>query len=63
MSFLDAPIARCEAQRTIVLTDQTQQQCAREHDCAPGTACPLCGWFADEPDPGATAQAAVQSTD
>ena len=48
MTFLDSPIARCEAMRTMVLTDQTQSQCAREHDCPPGTVCPLCGWFVDE---------------
>ncbi|MCB1926507.1 MAG: hypothetical protein KDH17_00580 [Rhodocyclaceae bacterium] len=47
MSFLDSPISRCEAKRTIVLTDQTQAQCALEHGCEPGTRCPLCGCFVD----------------
>ena len=41
MSFFDAPISRCEAVREMVLTDQTQGQCAREHDCPPGFKCPL----------------------
>lgn len=52
MTFLDSPIARCEAMRTMVLTDQTQAQCAREHECPAGTVCPLCGWFVDEADSG-----------
>ncbi|MCB1909878.1 MAG: hypothetical protein KDH15_21165 [Rhodocyclaceae bacterium] len=47
MSFLDSPISRCEEKRTIVLTDQTQAQCAREHGCEPGTRCPLCGCFVE----------------
>lgn len=47
MSFLDAPIARCEAARTMVLTDQTQGQCACEHGCPPGRVCPLDGCFAE----------------
>lgn len=47
MTFIDAPIARCEAMRTMVLTDETQAECAREHDCPPGQVCPLCGWFTE----------------
>ena len=46
MSFLDSPIGRCEAERTMVLTDQTQRQCAQEHGCPPGRECPLDGCFA-----------------
>ena len=56
MSFFDSPIARCEAVRELVLTDETQAECAREHNCPPGFKCPLCGYFkeADEIDlPGA----------
>ena len=45
MSFLDSPIARCEAVRELVLTDETQLECAREHACPPGRECPLCGYF------------------
>jgi hypothetical protein len=41
MSFFDAPISRCEVARTLVVTDQTQHQCALEHACAPGQVCPL----------------------
>ena len=47
MSFIDFPIARCELAHAIVLTDETQGECAREHDCPPGTACPLCGYFTE----------------
>jgi hypothetical protein len=47
MSFFDSPIARCEAVRQLVLTDETQAECAREHDCPPGFKCPLCGYFSE----------------
>ncbi|MCG2578616.1 hypothetical protein LZ012_16585 [Dechloromonas sp. XY25] len=47
MSTFDSPVARCEAVREMVLTDQTQAECAHEHDCPPGSVCPLCGWFAE----------------
>lgn len=45
MCTFDAPISRCEAMKTIVVTDQTQAQCAREHVCPPDTVCPLCECF------------------
>lgn len=48
MTFLDSPIARCEAAREMVLTDETQAQCAREHNCPPDRVCPLCGYFVEE---------------
>ncbi|MDD2988284.1 MAG: hypothetical protein PHI64_04915 [Zoogloea sp.] len=47
MSFIDTPISRCEAVREMVLTDQTQGQCAHEHECPPGRQCPLDGCFAE----------------
>lgn len=47
MSVFDSPIARCEAVREMVLTDETQAECAREHDCPADRICPLCGYFAD----------------
>ena len=47
MSFFDSPVGRCEAVREMVLLDETQQECAREHGCAPGCACPLVGYFAE----------------
>ncbi|MCK6386890.1 MAG: hypothetical protein L6Q65_04700 [Zoogloea sp.] len=47
MSFIDSPISRCEAVREMVLTDQTQRQCALEHGCPPGRNCPLDGCFAE----------------
>jgi hypothetical protein len=31
----------------MVLTDQTQRQCALEHGCPPGRNCPLDGCFAE----------------
>jgi hypothetical protein len=47
MSFFDSPLARCEAVHELVLTDETQAECAREHDCPPGFKCPLCGYFTE----------------
>ncbi len=47
MSFFDSPLARCEAVRQMVLTDETQSECAREHNCPPGFKCPLCGYFTE----------------
>lgn len=47
MSIFDAPIARCEAIREMVLTDETQAECAREHGCPPDRKCPLLGYFTD----------------
>lgn len=47
MSFLDSPIARCEAAQAMVLTDQTQVQCVSEHDCPADRVCPLEGCFAE----------------
>jgi hypothetical protein len=48
MSYFDSPIARCEAVRELVLTDETQAECAREHNCPPGFKCPLCGYFTEQ---------------
>ena len=48
MSVFDSPIARCDAVREMVLTDETQAECAREHACPAGRVCPLCGYFADQ---------------
>lgn len=47
MSIFDSPIARCDAVHEIVLTDETQVECAREHECPPGRQCPLCGYFTE----------------
>ena len=46
MSTLDSPIGRCEAKKEMVLLDETQAECAAEHGCEPGHACPLEGQFA-----------------
>lgn len=54
MSFIDSPIGRCEAVKEMVLLDETQLECAREHDCPPGRNCPLEGCFA--PVSGLTAE-------
>jgi len=45
MCTFDSPIARCEAVHEMVLLDETQQECAREHECPPGRQCPLDGCF------------------
>jgi hypothetical protein len=47
MSIFDSPIARCDAVREMVLTDETQAECAREHECPAGRVCPLCGYFVE----------------
>ncbi len=47
MSIIDSPIARCEAVHAMVLTDETQAECAHEHDCPPGRECPLHGYFTE----------------
>lgn len=52
MSTFDSPIARCEAVREMVLTDETQLECAREHACPPDRICPLCGYFAEQSGSG-----------
>lgn len=41
MSYFDAPIGRCEVMHTMVVTDQTEEDCTREHGCPPGRVCPL----------------------
>ncbi|GEM_PF-1920684 len=47
MVTFDSPIARCSAVHEMVLTDETQAECAREHDCPPGRVCPLDGYFVE----------------
>ena len=46
MGGVDISVARCETAGEMVLTDQTQHQCALEHHCPKGTKCPLDGCFA-----------------
>jgi hypothetical protein len=43
--MFDSPISRCEVVREMVLTDQTQAECATEHGCPPDRICPLRGCF------------------
>ena len=51
-----SPFDKCEVCKQYVLLDQTQPQCAREHDCHV-EKCPLDRFFAEpviyeEPGPG-----------
>ncbi len=46
MSGFDVHFAPCEAVGEMVITDQTQEECACEHGCPPGRNCPLDGCFA-----------------
>lgn len=45
-----SPFDTCEICRQYVLLDQTQLQCAREHDCHVEN-CPLARFFAQGDDP------------
>jgi len=45
--MFDSPIARCEVIREMVLIDETQVECACEHNCPPGRVCPLARYFAE----------------
>jgi hypothetical protein len=45
--MFDSPIARCEIIKEMVLIDETQLECAREHGCPPGRVCPLARYFAE----------------
>jgi len=50
MSVFDSPVARCDAVHELVLTDETQAECAGEHQCPPGRICPLAGYFPEAAD-------------
>lgn len=43
--MFDSPIEPCPVCGQMVLLDQTQCECAREHDCGPDTLCPLQKYF------------------
>jgi len=43
--MFDSPFEFCTVCRAYVLLDQTQRQCAREHECAPASPCPLQRFF------------------
>lgn len=47
MSGFDVHFAPCPAVGEMVITDQTQAECAREHECPAGRKCPLDGDFAE----------------
>ncbi|MCX7150020.1 MAG: hypothetical protein NTY05_11530 [Rhodocyclales bacterium] len=43
--MFDSPIDHCPICGQMVLLDQTQVECAREHGCHPDTPCPLQKYF------------------
>jgi hypothetical protein len=43
--MFDSPIEPCPVCREMVLLDQTQAECAREHACPADTVCPLQNYF------------------
>lgn len=43
--MFDSPFALCPERQCPVLLDQTQEECAREHTCDSGCACPLAAAF------------------
>ncbi len=47
MGHTYSPIARCEAEHTMVRINQMQRECAREHGCPAGRICPLGACFAN----------------
>jgi hypothetical protein len=47
----DSPVAPCEVLHEMVLIDETQEECAREHDCPTDRVCPLRRYFAERTDP------------
>ena len=44
--MFDSPVAPCPVCGEMVLLDETQRECAREHGCHPDTPCPLQKCFA-----------------
>lgn len=47
MCFFDSPIARCDVIHEMVLTDEKQTECSREHHCPHRRVCPLAGYFTE----------------
>jgi len=43
--MFDSPIDRCPVCGQMVLLDQTQVECAREHRCSADAECPLQQYF------------------
>ena len=43
--MFDSPIEPCPLCGEMVLLDQTQRECAKEHHCRKGTECPLQSYF------------------
>lgn len=51
MCYFDSPVGRCEIVREMVLLDQTQADCAREHECRRTRHCQLSAYFAEPSSP------------
>lgn len=47
MCYFDSPVGRCEIVRGMVLLDQTQADCIREHECRRTRRCPLSAYFTE----------------
>jgi hypothetical protein len=43
--MFDSPIEHCPVCGEMVLLDQTQRECSREHHCRKDTVCPLGKYF------------------
>ena len=43
--MFDSPIDHCPVCGQMVLLDQTQVECAREHSCSADVSCPLQNYF------------------
>lgn len=62
MSCFDAPISRCEVMHTMVVTDQTEDDCVLEHGCPVGRTCPLAGCLAEAQATGRTLHGAPRAS-
>jgi hypothetical protein len=58
MSYFDTPVGRCETMQVMVMTDQTEDECARDNGCPAGRHCSLAACLAPVAacEPGAAAR-------
>jgi hypothetical protein len=61
MCYFDSPVGRCEIVREMVLLDQTQADCAREHACRRTQKCPLRACFAEPAAPSSLRRAPART--
>lgn len=61
MCYFDSPVGRCEIVREMVLLDQTQADCAREHACRRTRKCPLRAHFAEPAAPSSLRRAPART--